>query len=391
MIIWDCGAEKSPQRRIAQCDEGVPKCTLCTKRRLDCLYPPDPDSPGSSGARDGSDSGIRTPGASLPTRMLEMRLWHQYLTSTYLTLSQDGLSIHHLSITIPQMATSHPFLLDSILALTALHLASIEDDNRQTWIEAATRYQSQTCAEFGKVIAEITYDQYEPAFVASVFIMLYAQGFPVISRETHSDALSQVLAVRTLISGCATIFTKLNDMGIEGELGGWLSTPDTEENLDSKLQNKGHIPIEDTEKLFDLHKKIIQSLNELGSTIETNTSPNRTLFKATWQFLHQAIEPWPKIGAHGGVMAWPLFIAEAFITLVREGDWLARILFLHYASAMRLMSNRWYVRDWGRRLLHATVQPLEEIPPIWRDTISWMKEGIEPDQTILAYRSADTD
>ncbi|KAJ5096991.1 hypothetical protein N7456_007712 [Penicillium angulare] len=272
------------------------------------------------------------------------------------------------------MATSHPFLLDSILALTALHLASIEVDNRQTWIEAASRYQSQTCAEFGKVIAEITYDQYEPAFVASVFIMLYAQGFPVISRETHSDALSQVLEVRTLISGCAAIFTKLNDMGIEGELGGWLSNPDTEENLYSKSQNKG---------------KIVQSLDELGSTIETNTSPNRTLFKATWQFLHQAIGPWPKIGAHGGVIAWPLFIAEEFISLVREGDWLARILFLHYASGMRLVCNRWYVQDWGRRLVHATVQPLEEIPPIWRDTISWMKEGIEQDQTILAYRSAD--
>lgn len=133
----------------------------------------------------------------------------------------------------------------------------------------------------------------------------------------------------------------------------------------------------------------MQSLDGLGTIIESNTSSNRTLFKATWQFLYQAIEPWPKIGAHGGVIAWPLFIAEEFISLVREGDWLARILFLHYASAMRLVSNRWYVRDWGRRLIHATVQPLEEIPPTWRDTISWMKEGIEIDQSTLAYRSTD--
>lgn len=189
--------------------------------------------------RDGSDSGPRTPGGDLPfpTRMLEMRLFHQYLTSTYLTLSQDGLSAYHLYITIPHMATSYPYLMDSILALSALHLASIETDNRQMWLEAAMRYQSQTCAGLGKSLPEITDQQYEPAFVASVFIILYAQGFPVISSDTHSaDAFSRVMEVRTLISGSAMFFTKLTELGIEGRLDGWLCPPDAEETLEPPLQ-----------------------------------------------------------------------------------------------------------------------------------------------------------
>lgn len=130
----------------------------------------------------------------------------------------------------------------------------------------------------------------------------------------------------------------------------------------------------------------MDSLEQLGTTIDADTSQNRILFKATWQFLHQAIEPWPKIGGHGGIIAWPLFVSESFISLVRDGDWLARILFLHYATAMRLMFNRWYVRDWGRRLVLATIQPLEDVPPMWVDTISWMKEGLESDKATLAYR-----
>lgn len=145
-------------------------------------------------------------------------------------------------MTIPQMATSHPYLLDSILALTALHLAATEPSNRQKWLEAAMRYQSLTCSGLGKVIPEITHDQYGPAFVASVFIILYAQGFPVISLDTHPvDGLSQVLEVRTLISGCAMLFTKITELGIEGELEGWLSTPDTEEVLEPRTQNGYHL------------------------------------------------------------------------------------------------------------------------------------------------------
>ncbi|KAJ5724417.1 hypothetical protein N7493_006145 [Penicillium malachiteum] len=376
------------KRRHVKCDEVLPKCTLCKRRKLECNYPPDPDNPDSPSTRDGSETGARTPGSdrSMQTRMVEMRLWHQYLTSTYLGLARDGLSAYHLSMTIPQMAIAHPYLLDSILALTALHLASVETDNSQTWLEEAMQYQSQTCAGLSKVIPEITQEQYGPAFVASVFIMLYAQGFPVISPDTSAvDGLEKVMEVRRLISGCAMLFKKITELGIEGELQGWLSSPDTEEILDSRSHN-GHAPVEDNEKLFDLHKKIMGSLDQLGSTIEGDTSPNQTIFKSTWQFLHQAIEPWPKIGGHGGVIAWPLFVTDEFISLVRDGDWLARILFLHYASAMRLMCNRWYVRDWGRRLVLATVQPLEEIPAMWIDTISWMKGDIDTRQTTLPVR-----
>ncbi|KAJ5213329.1 hypothetical protein N7449_000498 [Penicillium cf. viridicatum] len=111
-------------------------------------YPPpneDEDSPGaSSSAHDETDSGTVTPSRDFPqaTRLLETRLFHQYMTSTYHTLSQGGLSAHHLSMTIPRMAASCPYLLDSIHAFSALHLASIETDNRALWLNHAVQYQS---------------------------------------------------------------------------------------------------------------------------------------------------------------------------------------------------------------------------------------------------------
>jgi hypothetical protein len=127
------------------------------------------------------------------------------------------------------------------------------------------------------------------------------------------------------------------------------------------------------------NSEIINSLAQLHSIIETDQSPNQPIYKTTWQFLHQTIKPWPKIGPYGGVIAWPLYISDDFISLVQSGDWFARILFLHHSVAMRLMCNRWYVHDWGRRAVLAMLEPLDEIPPRWTEMISWIKQAVEID------------
>lgn len=169
----------------------------------------------------------------MATRMLEMRLIHQYLTSTCVALAEDGLSHYHLSIVIPQMATTSPYLLDSILALSALHLASIEADNRDYWLAAASRYQGQSCSGLGRTLPEITNQHYEPAFVASVFILIFATGFPVISLDGDpGDPVARVAEVRLLLSGTNMLFQRLNEIGAEGgELDGWLLVADTKESL----------------------------------------------------------------------------------------------------------------------------------------------------------------
>ncbi|KAJ5342394.1 hypothetical protein N7541_011518 [Penicillium brevicompactum] len=355
------------KRRHVKCDEGVPKCSLCRKRRLECSYPPpneDIDSPqDSSITHDESESGSAAT-TELPqaTRMLEARLFHQYMTSTHQTLSQDGLSAHHLSINIPRLATTFCYLLDGISALSALHLASVETENRASWLDAALRYQSQACSGLGKVLANITTRDYEPAFVTSIFIMLFAMGYRVISVDNKPpDPLALVREVRTLISGPAMLFDRIVKEGYSAHLESWLHVPETREALPSGSNSRD----------------IITSLDRLRTTIDLKKGPHHLAYQATWQQLYQAIEPWPKIGPQGGPLAWPLFLSDEFFTLIQNDDWIARILFLHYGMAMRLLCHRWYVRDWGRRLVLATLEPLDEIPQEWKDTISWIRQAAE--------------
>lgn len=143
------------------------------------------------------------------------------------------MSADHLSMNIPRMATSFLYLLDGIHALSALHLATIEGENRVSWLDAALRYQSQACSGLGKVLANITAPDYEPAFVTSIFIMLFAMGYRVISTDCQPpDPLSVVREVRTLISGPAMLFERIVEGGFIAQLDGWRHVPDTKESLE---------------------------------------------------------------------------------------------------------------------------------------------------------------
>ena len=121
----------------------------------------------------------------------------------------------------------------------------------------------------------------------------------------------------------------------------------------------------------------MESLDQLQTIIKTTESQHQPLYLSTWQQLHAAIHLWPKIGPQGGVIAWPYFLTDEFLSLLQEGDWVVRILTLHYGVAMRLLSNRWYVSDFGRRLVRAMLASLDEIPPIWTGTLSWIKYALE--------------
>ncbi|KAJ5331206.1 hypothetical protein N7476_000989 [Penicillium atrosanguineum] len=371
------------KRRHIKCDEELPKCTLCRKRKLECSYPPNSNdldsSQGSPAPRDDSESTL-TPSDDLaiPNRMVEMRLMHQYLTSTHLTLARDGMSSHHLAMVIPRMATSFPYLLDSILALTALHLATVEPENHLTWLDAAVRYQSHSCSGMGKVLPVITPEHYEPAFMSSIFIMLFAIGFSGLSRANRPmDPIAAVLEVRTLITGCAMLFNRFSEVGAQVDLERWSEISGIQECLEIEPQPDNKTSDNGPLKLLELHKNLMNSLMRLLAVIDIDRSPNQPVYKAAWDSLHQAVGPWPRLGDHGGVISWPFLITEEFISLAQNGHWIARILFLHYSVAMRLWGNRWYVRDWGRRSVLAILNTIDEIPPHWAETISWIKEGVE--------------
>jgi gamma-glutamyltranspeptidase/glutathione hydrolase len=100
------------------------------------------------------------------------------------------------------------------------------------------------------------------------------------------------------------------------------------------------------------------------------------MYQSTWATLDEMIKEWPLGKAKGGILAFPIHISEEFMARLKEGDWTARMLFLHYGVGMHLLSNKWYVGIWGRRLVATVLQPGEKIPPSWEETVRWARRAV---------------
>lgn len=122
---------------------------------------------------------------------------------------------------------------------------------------------------------------------------------------------------------------------------------------------------------------LLDSLRQVAAVMNDAGEPHRAAYQDTWDFLQDTISLWPLGGPRGGIISWPVHIGEDYIALLKQGDWIARILFLHYGVGMHLLSDKWYVSDWGRRLVAAVLQPLQEIPPIWTETITWIRQAVD--------------
>lgn len=142
-----------------------------------------------------------------------MRLFHHYMVETYRTMPEGRLSHYHYQVIIPKFAANHAFLLDAMLALSAMHLAFLETNDIRYWLELGLKYQTSACTSLSRLLTlEVTPDYFGPAFLSSVFIMLTATAYPSVSRDKIAfNAISQVLEMRRLLTGCSLLMEKLKD------------------------------------------------------------------------------------------------------------------------------------------------------------------------------------
>ncbi|KKK14578.1 hypothetical protein ARAM_006311 [Aspergillus rambellii] len=306
--------------------------------------------------------------------MLEMKLFHHFLIDASITLRQDVLEAGHFQVAVPRLATSNPFLLDIILAFSSLHLAFLEQGDSK-WLEIALKYQNRAFTAFNRVLAELTPENSGPAFICSIFIMLCAFAYPCISQDRDTfDPISQVLEIHRLLVGCAFLFQQLDRMEEPGEMKAWLVYKRPEVFKESGMVEGGH---DDNSKLEHLRRELLESLEKFQTVIDSKRGPHQKMYKQIWEVLQEMIMEWPMGKAKGGILAFPIHISEEFMSLLKKGEWVARILFLYYGVGMHLLSEKWYVGVWGRRLVTAVLENLEEIPPAWKETVTWARQAVD--------------
>ena len=93
-----------------------------------------------------------------------MDLVHHFVTKTIKTLCHDPKDWHMWEIGVPRLSFQNEYLLDTILAATALHRGYLEPENETYWTRCAIEYQSRGLGSFNKKAADLNEDACDAAF-----------------------------------------------------------------------------------------------------------------------------------------------------------------------------------------------------------------------------------
>ncbi|KAJ5930597.1 hypothetical protein N7466_006090 [Penicillium verhagenii] len=394
------------KERHVKCDEQTPTCSLCIRRGLECMYvAPRPrrrpvststsspknarsDRSSSQSSISHSDDFIRLP------RLQEMQLFYKACESTLPSIAKDDEDRRFWNEKIPQFAVSHDYVMDSLLAVSALHLASeqIDADEIPTWLETALTYQTHATAGLRHEL--VTNPQnIEASFMCSAIILILVTAYPGVCRdETPVDPLYEIMTLRSILSGAAFLWMQMFHGTERAWLDAWIYqdgnnrlaiarakyVPSSHNFLDSlNLISKLTIKSNNSEdpNIVKLHMTILQKFHTLRPFIEATPGIHRNIYRDTYKLLLQSLECWP---SGQGSLIWPIRVSDEFMSLVKQGEWMALIFVLFHGLDKHLSSRKWFARESGRRLVHGVIQNFAgTFPPEWVGLVEWVRHAVE--------------
>ncbi|PYI17478.1 hypothetical protein BO86DRAFT_191555 [Aspergillus japonicus CBS 114.51] len=372
------------KQRHVKCDETRPNCSACARRSLSCSYPAPKQyrTPLASFAKEErrntdphkrsamAEATAESPAARL-SRLDEMRLFYHFLTITCRTLSRNEEDHAFWSSTVPQAATSYAHVMDALLALAALHMASSDAtaEPSKDWLKTALEYHTAALTFLRGNLSSNDTDQPEDAdasAICSVCILIFTTAYPNVSTDCQDeDSLNEILEIRMMLKGTrylshsnGSLHDQYNSHGNKPKDS--LQVINEEEEADQNLR--------------ELHREIMERLREVRAEIDRSNHPYTPVLRDTYQLLEEAIGAWP---ANIGSIRWTLEISDEYLDLLREGDWLARVLLLLHGLGMHLSSRRWCTRNSGKRLVRSILTAVRAVPAQWVNLITWVERCLD--------------
>ncbi|CAD0107028.1 unnamed protein product, partial [Aureobasidium uvarum] len=362
-------AEVTPNLGVGayNCDEATPSCGYCLKREVICSYlttsrdnTPNLNASPSGQSEPTTSSAPRT----TETRVLELRLMHNWSTNAFKSMRQHSDETQLWQVVVPELALSHEFLLNALLALSARQI-SFEDP---TWDWAALEYEGRALMGFQHVLGSLDSTNYEAIFACAILIMVFslAQSHWQHSRQL-SDALADIIELRRVIAGVGLVHRHYSDL-LDLSSFRILFSPHTPSNLDSG--NGTGVPLPDMCRSY--LKVIVDATLELLRA-EASKTANAKPHSDAISYLQQGMSSYCTGGIMSEIMAWPVSLDDDYVNLIEKSEPLALAIVAHYGVTIHLLRDRWWAADAGKRLVHAVLPILRDLQPELADLVqrSW--------------------
>lgn len=146
-----------------------------------------------------------------------MRLFHHVLMITAPSTANDDYELRFWQMEVPQVAFSHDFVMEGLLAVAALHIAHLEPTRRAEWARTALTYQLTATSGLRENLNNSPGDHLKAKFIGSALILLLVTAYPGIcgdsdtgqERAEHEYTLNTVQTIRSALEGCGLLFMQV--------------------------------------------------------------------------------------------------------------------------------------------------------------------------------------
>lgn len=248
-----------------------------------------------------------------------------------------------MQYTLPLIGLSHPFVLQGIFALSALHLAHCEPNRKEVLLTTASQYCQAALPSFRSEMAKLTPDNCDPCFAFSFILPIYTCA---ASTDTCAHMFSDLFSgdgggtvqisgsidLMNLLRGVLGVLIEGTDWISKGPLGPLLKFWD-----DNHIEMPSFLPSPDISQRFSTLRSLWQPGNFTKLEIE-DLNQAQTSLESAYEWL---IRYGDKVSLVGVVMSWPIQLGEHLVKLLNERRPEALALIAHYSLLLNFVDDYW--------------------------------------------------
>lgn len=301
--------------------------------------------------------------------MLDMELFHHYMSSTAPSLGDDEKARQLLQIQLPRLGFSFHYVLHLLLALSGFHLARIPSgdlqqshEHRQSYLERA---QWHYTTALGQVVQSVT------RLNSTTFSALYAA----------SSFMCFCTLARAPQPGDYLLFSTRGQVELLTLLHGVRSILETRTQA-STSKDTASDPTHDFKNRIPTTARFANPLDQIQHLIYNESEQSNIRSATYWKVYDDLVstfqsvrsESRPKGEQFASIFGWLYRLPHDYIVDIQERQPVALILFAFFAVLLKDISGYWFIDGWPKHIMTGIHENLDET---YRSWICWPIAAIE--------------
>lgn len=291
--------------------------------------------------------------------MEELRLVFFYMNYTIETVS-NGDDVGVWRDAIPKEASHHLFLMDGLLALSALHFATTQIYAHTRYVGIASHYQGSALRKYTNALHSVTEDNGNALFAYAIITMILALAFTTIHEGTTcTTSTEDMITFSRLLHGIGTV-NRVSRAHIRK--GPFLALYDFERAEDAR-----------SELQPDVANALTELVQRAEKIAQQQYPSRRQVYLSSIEQLDRVFRRPRTSQDLRHIIAWPAVVESNLLQYLDDGDAMAQLIFLHYGVLLLRVHDRWWGRNLGLRLIEDLAASLCALGPDWDSSVKWAR------------------